>query len=75
MREIESEIELAHYEPVSVRSPAVWLSARQQVVENSQSLGTLLVIGSDARELSGVNAATRLERLATHVARWEYLAI
>jgi len=39
------------------------------MVENSQSLGTLLLIGADTRELSRVDATTRLERLATRVAR------
>jgi multidrug resistance protein MdtO len=68
LSEIESDIELAHYEPASVRSPAAWLAARRQLVENSHSLGTLLLIGVDARELSRVDAATRLERLATRVA-------
>src|SRR5262249_20240924 len=69
LREIETDIELAHYEPASVRDPAAWLSARRQMVENSQSLGTLLLIGSGPPELSRVDATTRLERLATRVAR------
>ena len=68
LTEIETEIELAHYEPASVRSSAAWLSTRRQVVENSQSLGTLLLIGGDTRELSRVDAATRLKRLATRIA-------
>jgi multidrug resistance protein MdtO len=68
LSEIETDIELAHYEPASVRSSAAWLSARRQVVENSQSLGTLLLISADTRELSRVGAATRLERLATRLA-------
>src|SRR5262249_35117032 len=58
-----------HYEPASVRSTAAWLSDRRQVVENSQSLGTLLLIGADTREQFRVDAATRLERLAMRVAR------
>jgi multidrug resistance protein MdtO len=69
LREIETDIELAHYEPVSIRSPAEWLSARRQVVENSQSLGTLLLIGADTRELSRVDTAPRLERLAMRLAQ------
>ena len=66
--EIATNLELAHYEPASVRSSAAWLSVRRQVVENSQSLGTLLLIGADPSELSRVDAATRLERLATRLA-------
>lgn len=67
LREIESDIELARYEPASIRSSAAWLSARQQVVENSQSLGALLLLSADSREPSRVDAATRLERLATRL--------
>jgi len=68
LKEIESDIELAYYEPSSVRSSAAWLSARRQAVENSHSLGTLLLIGADTGELPRVDAATRLERLARRVA-------
>jgi multidrug resistance protein MdtO len=68
LSEIKTDIELAHYEPASVRSSAAWLSARRQLVEYSQSLGTLLLISGDASELSRVDAATRLERLATRLA-------
>src|SRR5215469_4991336 len=69
LREIETDLRLAHYEPASVRSSTAWLSARQQVVENSQLLGTLLLIGAGTRGLSRVDAATRLERLTTRVAQ------
>jgi multidrug resistance protein MdtO len=65
LSKIEADIDLAHYEPVSIRSSAAWLSARRQVVNNSQSLGTELLLSADARELSRVDAVTRLERLAT----------
>jgi multidrug resistance protein MdtO len=68
LSDIESDIELTHYEPASVRSSAAWLAARRQLLENSRSLGTLLLIGVDAHELSRVDAAARLERLATRVA-------
>jgi len=64
LNEIKSDIELARYEPASVRSSAAWLSTRRQAVENSQSLGTLLLIGTDTRELSRIDAASRLDRLA-----------
>jgi multidrug resistance protein MdtO len=68
LREIETDIELAHYEPASIRSSAAWLSARRQVVGNSQALGTLLLLSADTRELSRVDAVARLERLATRLA-------
>lgn len=67
LREIEADIELAHYEPASIRSSAAWLSARRQVVRASQSLGTELLLSTDARELSRIDAMGRLERLATHL--------
>jgi multidrug resistance protein MdtO len=69
LSEIETDIELAQYEPASIRSSNEWLSARQQVIEDSRSLGTLLLLTADARELSRVDAAPRLERLATRLAR------
>jgi multidrug resistance protein MdtO len=67
LRETETDIELAHYEPPSIRSSPAWLATRQQVIENSQSLGTLLLLCSNASELSRVDAAARLERLATYL--------
>lgn len=68
LRQIETDIELAHYEPASIRSSAAWLSARRQIVENSQSLGSLLLLSTDTRELSRVDAGPRLERLAIRLA-------
>jgi multidrug resistance protein MdtO len=68
LKEIGTSIELAQYEPASIRSSSEWLSARRQVIENSQALGTLLLLSADTHELSRVHAATRLERLATRLA-------
>jgi multidrug resistance protein MdtO len=64
---IETDLELAYYEPASIRSSAAWLAARRQVVENSQSLGTLLLLSTDTPELSRVEVAKRLERLAVRL--------
>lgn len=64
LRKIETDTALAHYEPASIRSSAAWISARRHLVENSQTLGTLLLLGADASELSRVDAARRLEGLA-----------
>jgi multidrug resistance protein MdtO len=69
LRQIQSDLDLSRYEPPSVRSPPAWLSARRRVVENSQSVGTLLLIGANTPELSRVDARTRLGRLATCVTR------
>jgi multidrug resistance protein MdtO len=68
LSEIETDIELAHYEPASICKSAAWLSARRQLVENSRSLDSLLVVSIDPRELARVDAPTRLERLATRLA-------
>jgi multidrug resistance protein MdtO len=68
LRQIETDIDLAHYEPTTIRSSAAWLAARRQIVESSQSLGSLLLLSTDTRELSRVEAGSRLERLATRLA-------
>jgi multidrug resistance protein MdtO len=68
LSEVETDIELGRYEPASVRSSAAWLAARRQLVENCQSLGTLLLIGGHTSELSRVDTARRLEQLAMRVA-------
>jgi len=64
LRNTEADIELAHYEPVSIRSPATWLFVRSQVIATSQSLISLLLLSTDTSELSGVDVGRRLERLA-----------
>jgi multidrug resistance protein MdtO len=65
LSKIETDIELAGYEPASIRSSAMWLSARRDAVETSQSLGSLLLVSGDPRELSRVDVERRLDRLAT----------
>jgi multidrug resistance protein MdtO len=65
---IEADIELSHYEPASLRRSEAWLSARQQFVQTSRSLGALLLLSADSRELTRVNAAARVEELATRLA-------
>ena len=67
LRQIETDVELARYEPASIRGSAAWLATRQQLVENSQSLTTLLAVSADTSGLSRVDAAARLERLATYL--------
>src|SRR5262249_15232406 len=67
--EVETEIDLARYEPAAVRGPAAWLFARRRVIENARSLSALLLVGADTTELSRTDATTRLERLATCLVR------
>jgi multidrug resistance protein MdtO len=67
LTEIGTDIELAGYEPSSIRSSNAWRAARRHVVENTQSLSTLLLLSEDPRELQRVEAAPRLERLAAQL--------
>jgi multidrug resistance protein MdtO len=67
LKETETDIELADYEPASIRSSPAWLAARRQVVANSQSLSTLLLLSAYPSEPSRVDAVTRLNRIATRL--------
>ncbi len=69
LRQVETDIELAQYEPASLRSPPAWLATRRAAVEKSQSLVNLLLLSADSRERSPVDTATRLEQLATRLAK------
>src|SRR5262249_50491198 len=66
LRQVETDIDLARYEPASIRSPAAWLSARRAAVQRSQSLTNLLLLDPDSRR--GPDTARRLEQLATRLA-------
>jgi multidrug resistance protein MdtO len=68
LRKIETDTELAHYEPPSLRNSPAWLSARRQAVETGQTLGNLLLLAADTSELYRVDAPMRLERLAGRLA-------
>jgi multidrug resistance protein MdtO len=67
LRKVEADIELAGYEPASIRSSPMWRSTRRNVVETGQSLGSLLLVSGDPRELSRVDVERRLDRLATEL--------
>jgi len=69
LKETETDIELAGYEPVSIRRSAAWLATREAVVREGQALGSLLLLSNDTRELSRIAAVGRLERLAAGLAR------
>lgn len=64
LRKIETDTELARYEPVSLRNPPVWLATRRQAVETGQTLGNLLLLSTDPSEPHRADTTTRLERLA-----------
>jgi len=65
LRNTETDIELVSYEPVSIRSPAAWIVARRQAIENAQSLTSLLLLSGNSNELTRVSAGRHLLRLAT----------
>ncbi|MBV8495407.1 MAG: FUSC family protein, partial [Gammaproteobacteria bacterium] len=69
LSDIETDIELARYEPASIRRSAAWLATRQHVVKETQSLGTWLLLSADPREASRVAAVARLEQLAAGASR------
>jgi multidrug resistance protein MdtO len=46
LRQIETDIGLAQYEPPSMRSSTAWLAGLRQVVEDGQSLAALLLLGA-----------------------------
>jgi multidrug resistance protein MdtO len=63
LREAAADIEVSHYEPRSVRPDAGWLSARRRAAQESQTLSTLLLLGTDQRALSATGVGARLEAL------------
>jgi multidrug resistance protein MdtO len=67
LRQVETDIELAQYEPAPIRSPDAWLAARRVAVEKSQSLANLLLLSANSGERSAIDSATCLEQLATRL--------
>jgi multidrug resistance protein MdtO len=61
---VESDIELAGYEPPAIRAPAAWLSNRRQAAEELRVLSTRLLV-EDVESQTPV--ASRLEALAAHL--------
>jgi hypothetical protein len=61
---VESDIELAGYEPAAIRAPVAWLSNRRQAAEELRVLGTRLLV-EDVESQTPV--AARLEALAAHL--------
>ena len=61
---VEQDLNLAHYEPSSLRPGQAWLGERREVVRILSSLQGPLLIGADQDQAGFVSAARRLERLA-----------
>jgi multidrug resistance protein MdtO len=64
LMEIETDIELAAYEPSSVRPSATWLTARRNAMDEIGALGSPLLLGAYREPAASAGIAERLEALA-----------
>jgi multidrug resistance protein MdtO len=64
LAEIETDIDLAAYEPKTVRPTETWLSARRRVATEIGGLGSVLLLGADSDATARAQVANRLESLA-----------
>ena len=61
---IEQDLDLVHYEPLSIRPAPAWLSKRRDVVRLLSALHGPLLIGADQQPSGLAGAANRLARLS-----------
>jgi multidrug resistance protein MdtO len=61
---VEQDLDLAHYEPSSLRPGQAWLGERREVVRILSSLQGPLLIGTDQGSVAFAGTVRRLERLA-----------
>jgi multidrug resistance protein MdtO len=66
--EIETDIDLARYEPSTVRPTEAWLSARRDVAEEIGALGSVLLLSADNDATTRPQIANRLETIADRFA-------
>jgi multidrug resistance protein MdtO len=71
LAEIETDIDLAAYEPNTVRPSAQWLAARRKAADEIGALGSPLLLSADEPTASSAQIATRLEALAGRFAAAE----
>jgi multidrug resistance protein MdtO len=64
LAEIETDIDLAGYEPSTVRPTEAWLSARRHVADEIGALGSVLLLSADNNATTRTQIANRLETLA-----------
>jgi multidrug resistance protein MdtO len=64
LAEIETDIELAAYEPSTIRPNARWLAARRKVADEIGALGSPLLLDADKDATASAQIAKRLEALA-----------
>jgi multidrug resistance protein MdtO len=71
LAKIESDIDLAAYEPSTVRPDAQWLAARRQAADEIGGLGSPLLLDADKDATISAQIAKRLEALAGRFAAAE----
>jgi multidrug resistance protein MdtO len=64
LAEIETDIDLAAYEPSTIRPSTQWLAARRNAADEIGALGSPLLLSADEATTSSAQIAERLEALA-----------
>jgi multidrug resistance protein MdtO len=64
LAEIETDIDLAGYEPSRIRPDAMWLATRRKAVDEIGALGSPLLLSADKDATTSAQIAGRLEVLA-----------
>lgn len=64
---VKADLELARYEPRSIRASDVWLSKRDDAIVKARSLDDVLLLGSGDTDIPRSIIADRLEQLATEI--------
>src|SRR5580692_450951 len=68
LAEIETDLDLAAYEPSTVRPSAQWLAARRKAADEIGALGSPLLLSADEHTATSAQIAKRLEALAERFA-------
>jgi multidrug resistance protein MdtO len=64
LAEIETDIDLAGYEPGRIRPNATWLATRRKVADEIGALGSPLLLSAETQPTTSAQIAKRLEALA-----------
>lgn len=64
---VESDIDLARYEPRKICATGEWLSIRRDAAAEARTLSTVLLVGPDQDVVSQTPVASRLEALAARL--------
>jgi multidrug resistance protein MdtO len=72
LAEIETDIDLAAYEPGTVRPNAQWLAARRKAADEIDALGSPLLLDAEKDATTSAQIAKRLEALAGRFAVAEF---